>query len=217
MRGIVNQVLERLLDSSTGVSSTGLARAAGISRQAAHKHLVKLVEAGALVSEGKARACRYRRSAATNCSPAALLAVAPGGPGARAAPASQPSRARPEVTAALPSPLSRLPPSVADSPAPLRTRLEVDSAGSQFRLSARLLLDGVEAGEVTLDFTGVADVAEEFLEEVFVVWAAKHPRATLRVAHFPQRHAHLLLDLARRRAEEEPVTGLCALGSLLGS
>lgn len=203
MRGIVNQVLERLLDSSTGVSSTELARAAGISRQAAHKHLVKLVDAGALAAAGRARACRYRRTAAGQAS-SAFLAAPAGAPGPAGASAHQSLRRRPEAGAA-------------PAPAPLRTRLEVASAGAHFRLSARLLLEGVEAGEATLDFTGVVDVGEEFLEEVFVVWAAKHPRVTLRVAHFPQRHAHLLLDLARRRAEEEPVAGLCALGSLLGS
>lgn len=149
MRGIVNQVIERLLAGGRRISSTEVARAAGISRQAAHKQLRALVEAGALAAEGKARACRYRRAA--------------------------------------------------PAPAPLRTRLEVATAGSLYRLSARLLLDGLGAGEAVLDFTGVADVGEEFLEEIFVVWAPAHPRVSLRVEHLPSRCAPMLFALARRQ------------------
>lgn len=145
MSGIVTQAIERLLEASTAVSSTDVARAAGVSRQAAHKHLARLVADGTLVVQGKARAARYFR-----------------------------------VTS-------------------LRTRLEVASAGSTYRLSARLLLDGVTAGEVTLDFTGVVDVSEEFLEEVFLSWAPAHPAATLKVAHLPSRFAPLLFGLARKK------------------
>lgn len=151
MRGIVNQVIERLIDADKEFSSTEVARAAGISRQAAHKQLRQLVTLGVISSEGSARACRYRRAA-----PAVL---------------------------------------------PLRTKLDVASAGSLYRLSARLLLDGIESGEVTLNFTGVVDVGEEFLEEVFLVWAPAHPRASLRVAHLPPQFAHLILDLARKNRE----------------
>lgn len=147
---IVTDVIERLLESSTTISSTEVARAAGVSRQAAHKHLARLVRGGALSVSGKARAARYARVA------------------------------------------------------PLRTRLEVASAGSAFRLSARLLLDGVEAGEVTLDFTGVADLSEEFLEEVFLVWAPAHPAVTLRVAHLPARFAPMLFGLARKKGLATP-------------
>jgi DNA-binding Lrp family transcriptional regulator len=148
MSGIVNQVIEHLLDTSRAISSTDVAKAAGISRQAAHKQLQRRVEEGVLESSGKARACRYQRAGAT--------------------------------------------------PLPLRSRLDVASAGSLFRLSARLLLDEVEAGEVTLDFTGVADIGEEFLEEIFLVWAPAHPRVVLRVAHLPARFAPMLFDLGRR-------------------
>ncbi len=151
MRGIVNQVLERLLESEQQVSSTQLAKAAGISRQAAHKQLRRLVGLGVLGAEGNARACRYRR--------------------------------------------------VAAPPVQLRTKLDVASAGSVYRLSARLLLDGIESGEVTLNFTGVVDVGEEFLDEVFLVWAPAHPRVSLRVVHLPTQFAHLILDLARRNRE----------------
>lgn len=150
MRGIVEQVLERLLEAHGSVSATQVARAAGISRQAAHKHLRRRVQVGALSASGKARACRYRRAPA----PSALQ--------------------------------------------PLRQRLEVASAGSTYRLSARLLVDGVTAGEAVLDFTGVYDVGEEFLEELFLVWAPKHPKVTLKVEHFPSKFAPLLFGLARR-------------------
>ena len=162
MRGIVNDVIGQFLKSTTRFSSTEVSKAAGISRQAAHKRLRQLVASGSLLVEGKARAARYVRAV-----PVAL-------------------------------------------PVPLRTRLEVATAGSQFRLSARLLLDGVEAGEVTLDFTGVVDVGEEFLEEVFLVWAPKHPRVSFRVAHLPARFAPLLMGLAMaqlgkaREAEQGP-------------
>lgn len=150
MSGNVTQAIERLLESSPSIRSTDVARAAGVSRQAAHKHLTRLVRAGALTVDGKARAARYRRVV------------------------------------------------------PLRTRLEVASAGSLYRLSARLLLDGVEAGEVTLDFTGVADVGEEFLEEVFLTWAPAHPAVTLKVAHLPARFAPLFFDLARKKGLAAP-------------
>lgn len=147
MRGIVNQVITRLLDERRSLSSTQVARAAGISRQAAHKHLRLLVAAGTLSAQGKARACRYSRPVAA-----------------------------------------------------LRSRLEVASAGSLYRLSARLLLDGVEAGEAVLDFSGVVDVGEEFLEEIFIVWAPAHPRVTLRVERLPSRFAPMLFALARKHA-----------------
>jgi hypothetical protein len=82
--------------------------------------------------------------------------------------------------------------------AALRTRLEVASAGSLYRLSARLLLMDVEAGEVTLDFTGVAELGDEFLDELFLVWAPAHPRVTLKVAHLPARLAPAFFDFAKR-------------------
>ncbi len=144
MRGTVNQVIDRLLESSTALSSTEVATAAGVSRQAAHKQLVLRVERGELSVKGKARAARYSRVVA------------------------------------------------------LHTRLEVASAGSQFRLSARLLLDGVRSGAVTLDFTGVMDIGEEFLEEIFLVWAPAHPHASLKVAHLPSKFAPMLMNLWRK-------------------
>lgn len=145
MRGIVNQVIGQLLSSSSRpFSSTEVAAAAGISRQAAHKQLRNLVRAGTLSMQGNARARRYAKVAQ------------------------------------------------------LRTSLDVASAGSMYRLSARLLLDEVGSGEVTLDFTGVVDIGEEFLDEIFVVWAPAHPHVTLRIAHLPSRFAAMLFNLARK-------------------
>lgn len=145
MRGIVNQVIAQLLSSSTQpISSTDVARAAGVSRQAAHKQLRALVHQGTIAAFGQARARRYAKVV------------------------------------------------------PLRTRLDVASAGSSYRLSARLLLDEVTGGEVTLDFTGVVDVGEEFLDEIFLVWAPAHPAVTLKIAHLPSRFAALLFGLARK-------------------
>ncbi len=146
MRGIVNQVIGQLLSSPQPFSSTDLARAAGCSRQAAHKQLKRWVRSGQLSIQGNARARRYARVV------------------------------------------------------PLRTRLDVASAGSLFRLSARLLLDEAHSGEVTLDFTGVVDIGEEFLDEIFLVWAPAHPHATLRIAHLPSRFASMLFGLRRKGA-----------------
>jgi DNA-binding IclR family transcriptional regulator len=84
-------VLARLITAGAPFSSAELADLAGVSRQAVHKHLKPLVEAGRLRSSGKARAARYT----------------------------------PVV--------------------PLRQRVEVASAGSKYRLSARLLMLDVHA------------------------------------------------------------------------
>jgi len=156
MSGIVQEVIERLLHASSAFSSTEVAKLAGVSRQAAHKHLARLVRDGTLAVRGKARAARYSRVSA------------------------------------------------------LRTKLDVASAGSTFRLSARLLLDGVTAGEVTLDFTGVADVSEEFLEEIFLEWAPANPAVTLKVAHLPARFAPLLFGLARKKGLLAPTSWTAA-------
>lgn len=81
---------------------------------------------------------------------------------------------------------------------PLHQRVEVATAGSLYRLSARLLLLEVEAREVTLDFTGVTALGEEFLEELFLVWAPAHPKVRLQVAHLPARFAPEFFAFARR-------------------
>ena len=64
-----------------------------------------------------------------------------------------------------------------------RQRLEVGTAGALFRLSARLLLSDVTAGHVVLDFRGVEDIGDEFLEEIFVRWAADHPKVTIEIVN----------------------------------
>ncbi len=153
MRGVAQKAIERLLDEGSELSSTHLALAAGISRQAAHKHLAALVRAGRLEVSGKARAARYRR----------------------------------RMAAVLPK-------------APV---LEVASAGASFRLSARLLLSDAAAGTVTLDFNGVAEIGEEFLEEVFCVWGPAHPEVDFEVVNFPAGCA-ALLDQVLQRAPRPP-------------
>lgn len=146
MSAIVNQVLQQLVDSGAAFSSSDLARAAGVSRQAVHRHLTRLVQDGTLVVTGKARAARYQK---------VVL---------------------------------------------LRQRLEVATAGSHYRLSARLLMLDVVAGHVTLDFTGVSELGDEFLEELFLVWAPAHPRVTLQVVHLPAKFAPQFFAFARRAA-----------------
>ncbi len=145
MREIVNQVIERIVNASKPFSSTELATAAGITRQAVHRHLSKLLKDGTLSVTGKARAARYQR-----------------------------------VT-------------------PLRQRLEVATAGSAYRLSARLLMLDVVSGHVTLDFTGVVELGEEFLEELFLVWAPAHPQVTLQLVHLPAKFAPQFFAFAKKQ------------------
>jgi hypothetical protein len=151
---IVKAVLKRFLDAGTPFSSAEFSRAAGVSRQAVHRHLSKLVQDGTLAVTGKARAARYQKIVY------------------------------------------------------LRQRLEVATAGSTFRLSARLLVMDVQAGHVTLDFTGIVDLGEEFLEELFLSWAPRHPRVTLQVVHLPAKFAPQFFAFAKRAAataqEREP-------------
>jgi DNA-binding transcriptional ArsR family regulator len=143
---LVNQVLQQLLDSGAAFSSSDFARAAGVSRQAVHRHLRRLVNDGALTVSGKARAVRYQK-----------LVL-------------------------------------------LRQRVEVATAGSFYRLSARLLMMDVVAGHVSVDFTGVMELGDEFLEELFLVWAPAHPRSTLQVVHLPSKFAEQFFAFARRSA-----------------
>jgi hypothetical protein len=80
---------------------------------------------------------------------------------------------------------------------PLIQRVQVASAGSRYRLSARLLLLEVQPGLVEVDFTGVDDLGDEFLDELFVVLAAKHPDVTLRPVRLPARFAPQFFAFAR--------------------
>jgi hypothetical protein len=81
---------------------------------------------------------------------------------------------------------------------PLTQRVEVASAGSRFRLSARLLLLDVQPGVVEVDFTGVHDLGDEFLDELFLVLAPKHPELTLKPVHMPARLAPVFFAFARK-------------------
>ncbi|MFO0595495.1 MAG: hypothetical protein U0228_09330 [Myxococcaceae bacterium] len=83
---------------------------------------------------------------------------------------------------------------------PIRQRVEVASAGSLYRLSARLLLMDVRAGEVELDFTGVIELGDEFLDEVFLRWAPANPAARLVVRHLPAALAPQFFAFAKRSA-----------------
>lgn len=144
MSQIVNQVLKKFIEAGAAFSSADFSKAAGVSRQAVHRHLSRLVKDGTLAVSGKARAARYQKVV------------------------------------------------------PIRQRLEVATAGSSYRLSARLLMMDVVAGHVTLDFTGVVELGEEFLEELFLVWAPAHPRVTLQVVHLPSKFAPQFFAFARR-------------------
>jgi anti-sigma regulatory factor (Ser/Thr protein kinase) len=57
------QVIDRLLASQPTVAPREVARVAGVTRQAAHRHLAALVASGELVREGAGRSTRYRRRA----------------------------------------------------------------------------------------------------------------------------------------------------------
>jgi hypothetical protein len=69
--------------------------------------------------------------------------------------------------------------------APSRVVLDVASAGSLYRLSARLLLADVDADCVALDFSGVMDVGDEFLEEI-KSWSARRPHVRLEKLNVPE-------------------------------
>ncbi|HWE65218.1 MAG TPA: DUF4325 domain-containing protein [Acidimicrobiales bacterium] len=59
----VPEVIQRLFAARTYISSSEVASAAGVTRQAAHYHLKKMVQSGLLVPEGARRSSRYRLKA----------------------------------------------------------------------------------------------------------------------------------------------------------
>jgi anti-sigma regulatory factor (Ser/Thr protein kinase)/uncharacterized protein (DUF1330 family) len=65
----VREVIDRLSQEAKWFTVRDVALASGASRQAAHRQLARLVEAGMLASEGKGRATRYRGSAAGGPTP----------------------------------------------------------------------------------------------------------------------------------------------------
>ncbi len=64
----VKAIVQRLLEVRPVLRNRDLASALGISRQAAHRHLCALVEAGELVREGAGRGVVYRRAGETRAS-----------------------------------------------------------------------------------------------------------------------------------------------------
>jgi len=166
------EVVSRFLASRAVFSTREVAEAARVSRQAAQKFLQKLVESGRLTIEGRARAARYRR--VDDSSDAVLRPVVDSGDrwsevdGFRGA-AQLADYGTPYAAVPL-APVA---------PDPTQVTLDVASAGSLFRLSARILLADLEANEALLDFRGVMDIGDEFLEEIFHVWGRAHPGVRL--------------------------------------
>ena len=59
----VPDVISKLLVTQTYVTSSEVATAAHVTRQAAHYHLSRMAESGLLVHEGARRSSRYRSNA----------------------------------------------------------------------------------------------------------------------------------------------------------
>jgi anti-sigma regulatory factor (Ser/Thr protein kinase) len=59
----VPDAIERLFAARTYITSSEVAAAAGVTRQAAHYHLSRMVESGLLLAEGARRSSRYRLKA----------------------------------------------------------------------------------------------------------------------------------------------------------
>jgi hypothetical protein len=63
-----------------------------------------------------------------------------------------------------------------------RTAVRLFDAGTSFvsRSEAKRLVEGLEKfEEVEIDFTGVDEVGQGFVDEVFRVWATDHPEVRL--------------------------------------
>jgi hypothetical protein len=163
-----HEIVRRLIRKSPVISTRDVAAEARVSRQAAQKLLRSLVNSGELTIEGKARAARYRRvdDLTEGRGPTVDDSICDSG------------FRRAAQVGDFGSPYAAIPFAEA-SPEPSRLRLDVASAGSLFRLSARMLLCDAAADEVLLDFTGVMEVGDEFLEEIFVVWHKTHASVRL--------------------------------------
>lgn len=208
-RGVVSAVIEQLLESEPRLTTKEVADRAGVSRQAAQKQLKLLVSSGVLTVEGKARAAKYRRPdadvralKAKVSDLAELLRFKLDDPKPTVVVDSRPvvlpnkvdDSARPVAKALVDD--SARPANVL--PLPKTVTLGVAETGSLYRLSARLLLQEVQADVVTLDFTGVMEVAEEFLEEVFVRWADANPLTVLRAVNVPDTLRERVLRFVNR-------------------
>lgn len=163
----VRAVIDDLLSQATTLTTRDVAERAGVSRQAAQKQLKLFVDDGSLRVEGRARAAKYYKVEK--------------GPNLWAK-LQQLSEALEGIV--NPAPLT-IPPGLQPQARFARTHtVEVASAGSLFRLSARLLLADVDdCDELTLDFNGVSQLGEEFVEEVFERWASAHPLTKLRIVN----------------------------------
>jgi hypothetical protein len=212
-RGVVSQVIEQLLERESNLTTKEVAHRAGVSRQAAQKQLKVLVSSGVLTVEGKARAAKYRRPDAdvralkAKVSDLAELlrfkledpkpvVVSQPVVDAQAVVDSGPQPTRPDAPRSRVDDSGRLPSNVL--PMPRSVRLGVAETGALYRLSARLLMHELVADVVTLDFTGVMEASDEFLEEVFVRWADSNPRAVLRVENVPEGLVARVQRYARR-------------------
>ena len=164
----VRAVIDELLSRSEKVSTREVAQRAGVSRQGAQKQLKAMVRKGELRVEGKARAARYFRR----------------GPDLWAK-VNQLSEALAGIVNPV-SPASRVTVSHAQARFSRAQTVEVASAGSLFRLSARLLLADVDCDVLTLDFNGVTDLGDEFVEELFERWAKAHPLTILEIVNLDE-------------------------------
>ncbi len=63
--GRIASAIQRLFESGTYITTAQVATNAGVTRQAAHSHLAKLVSSGEVVQEGASRSSRYRRLASS--------------------------------------------------------------------------------------------------------------------------------------------------------
>lgn len=161
----VRGVIDDLLRAGLPLSTKDVAARAGVSRQGAQKQLKALVASGELRVEGRARAARYFK---TERQPNLWAKVQ-------------------ELTQALEGIVN--PPRLtmhAQARFARTQTVEVASAGSLFRLSARLLLADVDCDELTLDFRGVEDLGDEFVEEIFERWALAHPLTKLRIVNLQE-------------------------------
>src|SRR5437762_1184075 len=63
-RSPVEDTIERLLGQKETIQSGEVAAETGLTRQAIHRHLSRLVQSGQLIREGSGRGARYRRGVA---------------------------------------------------------------------------------------------------------------------------------------------------------
>jgi hypothetical protein len=118
----------------------------------------------------------------------------------RAAPAmtAWPRRGKRRAAQVALSALRSAPASTEERTSDLGARtLRVASAGSLYRLSARQLLEDVAGQELTLDFTGVHELGDEFVEELGT-WALAHPATKVQVENLDPTLAPRLAAITSR-------------------